>query len=78
VSLKTRIRRLETRAGCGDAPCPDHGVTFLRIAGRPEPLESEIPPCSKCGRPGVILYEIIQIVKRNAAGELVERDIDGE
>lgn len=75
MTVKNRIAKLERGFVFRDAPCPDHEITFIVTAGQdPEPEESEIPLCSKCGRAGnVLILEHVIITSRAAPEDRPER-----
>jgi hypothetical protein len=80
LTIRNRLARLEGRIGLADTPCSHHRVTSIvtrRADGRvdAEPDESEIPPCSTCGRPGDTLEIVHRIVER-VDGVIVERTYD--
>lgn len=52
MSLRARLRRLETRveAAKKDCPCGGPGRVAVRVGDEPDP-----PPCPRCGTAGVVL-----------------------
>lgn len=82
MNLQNRIARLEA-AMSSDGECPECSGQLIRAIlsycphfGDPEP---EIPVCAACGQPrGDVMVLQHVVIDRNAAGELVELDGDGE
>ena len=64
-TLSTRVRRLERPAGRFSAEdCPRHEITMVVGADDPEPAEADIPLCSTCGNPGLlVVFETVVVAR---------------
>jgi hypothetical protein len=62
-TLRTRVRRLE-RPACrySAEDCPRHEITLVLGADDPEPAEADIPVCSVCRNPGLlVVFETVVV-----------------
>jgi hypothetical protein len=62
MTIHNRLARLEERIGLAGKPCPDHRVTSIVDAGDPLPDDADLLPCRNCGRPGIVLVIVEEIV----------------